>query len=407
VRRSEAVRGIRTQYLLAYGAIGCLGPFLPVYLSRQQGLTDAQIGLVLGIGGLAVLLTPVLMTRFADLGFQTRILLAGAFGGGALALGGLSLTTGFAAAASFYLLYSLAERPVGALQDGLYFRARRQASPDDHVPDFHRVRVWGTFGFIIPSVALYLLVERTGSTDIILVLAIVFGLLAALNTRRLPPAEAQVAALPRTTDEPSRPPTVAPDADRPRITRAALEHLMHGELRTFMIGMFLVGMASSAWFGFYPLYLTEAVGVDERAIGLAFNVGVVLEIGWMYAFGRLLRRFGLRRLMIAGAGAETLRLLLLAASPTILVAVGTQALHGLVVLITSVAPQVFLDQRADERIRSSVQGLYTTIVMGGGRLVGSVLAGQLAGFGFRILFGVASGFSALAMVVFIRLHSTD
>lgn len=404
--RSRAVRGLRTQYLLAYGAIGCLGPFLPVYLSQEQGLTSAEIGAVLGVGGFAVLLTPVLLTRFADLGIQTRLLLAGAFVGGALALAGLSITTGFLTAATFYLLFSLAERPVGALQDGLYFRARRLAAADEYTPDFHRMRVWGTFGFIVPSVTLYVLVDRTGSTAIILALAIAFGVAAAINTRRLPAAEAQIAELSRTTAHPVRTPTIAPDPSRAQITRVALRHLMQGELRTFIGGMFLIGMASAAWYGFYPLYLTEAVGVDERAIGLFFNVGVVLEIGWMYAFGRLLRRFGLRRLMMTGAAAETLRLVLLAASPTVLVAVGTQALHGLVVLITAVAPQVFLNERADERIRSSVQGLYTTIVMGAGRLLGSVLAGQLAGLGFRVLFGVASGFSALAFLVFARLRPT-
>jgi MFS transporter, PPP family, 3-phenylpropionic acid transporter len=401
-----SVSGIRTQYVLAYAGIGCLGPFLPVYLRRQQGLTDAEIGFVLGIGGLAVLLTPVLLTRFADLGVQTRWLLAGAFTAGALALGGLSLTTGLLTAAAYYLLYSLAERPIGALQDGLYFRALHAAPPGHTLPSFSRIRVWGTVGFIVPSVLLYDLVERTGSTSVILLLAIGFGVLAAINTRRLPPAEAQPRRLSAIgEDPPGRTAAVRPPAGP--VTTAALKHLLRGETRTFILGMFLVSMASAMWFGFYPLYLSEAVGVDQRAVGLIFNIGVVLEIGWMLGFNRLVRRLGIRRLMIAGAAAETLRLTLLASSPTLTVAIGTQVLHGLIVLITSVAPQIFLDERAHESFRSSIQGVYTTVVMGGGRLIGSVVAGQIAAAGFRTLFGVGASCSAAAALVFMGLRDVD
>lgn len=399
--------GLRTQYFLMYAGIGCLGPFLPIYLSRQQGLTDAEVGLVLGVGGFAILLTPILMTRFADLGIQTRALLAGAFAGGSLALVGLSMTTGFVAATAFYLLYSLAEKPVGSLQDALFFRAQRLASEGVVTKPFYRVRVWGTVGFIIPSLLLYDLVERTGSTRIILGLAIGFGVLAVLNTRRLPAAESQIPEHHLSDGSPPGRTAAGEQKVRRRVTGAALRQLATGDVRTFVVGMFLVSMASAAWFAFYPLYLTGVVGIDERSVGLIFNVGVVLEIGWMLGFGRILRRRGLRGLMMAGAGAETLRLLLLAAWPSVAIAVGTQVLHGLVVIITSVAPQIFLDERADERYRSSIQGAYAMVVIGGGRMTGSVIAGQLASAGLRVLFAVAAASSVLAIVSFSRLRTAD
>ena len=398
------MRGMRTQYVLAYAALGSLGPFLPVYLSRQEGLTDAQIGVVLGVGGLAVLLTPVLLTRFADLGVQTRNLLAGSFLISVGALLGLSISKGFLLAVALYLLHSLAEKPVNALQDGLFFRARALAGAPQ--TPFHRVRVWGTVGFIVPSLLLYDLVHRTGSTSVVLGLSVAFAGLAAVNTRRLPPAEARIDDLAATGGEPAGPdPGAVPDT-RDRATRAALRALASRDIRTFVIAMFLVNVASAAWFGFYPLYLTNAVGIDERSVGLVFNVGVVLEIGWMLAFGWMIRRIGLRRLMMAGGIAEALRLGLLAIYPSLAVAVGTQALHGLIVVISSVAPQVFLDSRAEERFRSSIQGVYTTTVVGGGRLLGSVLAGQLAAFGFGTLFGVAAGFAIAAVLLFSTMSTT-
>lgn len=388
----SAFRGIHAQFFLSFAALGSLAPLLPLYLTQDQGLTDAQLGLVLSVGGLAVLVTPVVLTRLADLGVRSRLLLSLSFLASAAALTGLWLSTGFLLAIALYLLHSLAFQPVMALQDALFFRTRA-ADPGPRV-SYHRVRVWGTIGFIIPSLILYFFVDRVG-TAVILPVTVAFAVLGALNARRLP-VVGTTASVVSVTETATRPPLVV---------SAAIRELFSSETRMFAIAMFFVNVAAASLFAFYPLYLTDAVGIEQRWVALVFNVGVVLEVGWMLAFGRIVRRITFRRLLVAGAGAETLRLSLLAAFPTIGVAIATQLLHGLVIIMTSVAPQVLLDGRADNRFRASIQGVYMTLVVGGGRITGSLLAGMVAALGFRSLFAL-SALVALAATVMLASVKT-
>ena len=57
---------IRLHYLLVYAALGAYMPYLPVFLGRDLGMHDAQIGWITGIYGLSVILGPPLITYLAD-----------------------------------------------------------------------------------------------------------------------------------------------------------------------------------------------------------------------------------------------------------------------------------------------------------------------------------------------------
>ena len=59
-----------------------------------------------------------------------------------------------------------------------------------------------------------------------------------------------------------------------------------------------------------------------------------------------------------------------AEGPFAAVAIGVQLIHGLTVLVIHVAPPIFLNQRAGDRYRNSMQGLYTMAFAGAGRVIG-------------------------------------
>ena len=82
------------------------------------------------------------------------------------------------------------------------------------------------------------------------------------------------------------------------------------------------------------------------------------------------------------------------------VAVGTQALHGMMVLVLHVAPPVFFNRFAAERYRSSVQGLYAVAIMGTGRIVGNVTAGEVAEVSLRGAFLYATLMAVAAAGLF-------
>jgi len=375
-----AVRSIRAQYFFAFGMMGAVLPFLSVFL-KERDLTRTQIGYVTGVASFGIVLTPVLITLLADAAVAGRVLMAGVFATSGALLVALLGVHGFWPILACYALHALAFAPAAPLQDGIYFAA---AARDRDAPPYHAVRVWGTIGYIVPSVVLYFVLTRAGSVSPALACGAAMCLAGALNAllflprvdeRSLHDAEQKASRLP---------------------TLAAARALREPHVLGFCAAMLLVHMASMGYYQFYPLYLTDARHFEKQWVGLIANLGVVVEIGFMLGFGWLRARLGLRGLMILGVVCIAVRLLLLAFVPSNVVAIGTQVFHGMTVLVLHVAPPIYLNARAGDAYRSSIQGLYAMTVAGAGRIIGSVLAGRVAEYSLTVMFAGCAGLCVIA-----------
>lgn len=382
------MRAIKAQYFLAFAVNGCVLPYLPLFL-RDRGLTDVQIGWVIATTGVAVLATPVVLTLLADLKLETRTLLAWTFGLGVAGLCGMLSSDAFVPILLTHALYAVALFPVMPLQDGLTFetQSRRKAAGLPEVP-YHRIRVWGTFGFILPSLILWAWLTYDDRVSLSLVVGVGFSLLAIGNALLLPRlrtgrAEAPVrAALP---------------------TTEALRVMLRPRVLVFALATWLLGVSIAAYYAFYPLYLKELLGVDAKYVGLISNVGVVIEIAYMLGFGWLRRKLGIRGLMVVGALLIAARFALLAAFPNLFVAIATQAVHGMLVVVVHVAPPLYLDAQAESRYRSSMQGLYAMAITGSSRVVGNAASGYVADISYLHVFGAAAAVAMVAALIFLVL----
>lgn len=395
--------GLRSQYFLSFAVMGAVLPFLPVYLSRR-GLTDTQIGIVMATQGVAVLLTPPLVTLLADLHQPARRLLRALFMLITLALMGLWAAHGFWALLLAHAAYSLAVAPIMPVQDGLTFHlhegaggAGAGAGPSGSVSRtrYHRVRVWGTVGYILPSVVLWFVLGGGADLGWALGVAAVLAVLAALNAGRLP---GRSGALTREESTPLQP--GSPRANGATLpTVEALRTLFRPGPRAFCLAMWLLHLTAGGYYAFYPRYLIDRVGFSDEYLGLISSVGVTLEIAYVLAFGLLLRRFGLRTLMAVGAMSIAVRFALLAAFPNPFVAIATQAGHGALVLVIHIAPPVYLNSLAHGRTRHSIHGVFAMTIYGTARIVGTLLAGPLAEWSLTGLFWVAAAVAGLATVL--------
>jgi PPP family 3-phenylpropionic acid transporter len=391
---THAMRVMRAQYFLTYAVMGCVLPYLPVLL-RARGMQQTQVGYLFAISGVAVLLAPVLVTLLADTRADARSLMAGALAVAGASLVGLALSRDLVPLLSWYALHALAMTPLMPLQDGLLFavqeRGRRELGAEP-LP-FHRVRVWGTIGFVVPSVALFWLLRAGARVDVTLICGAACAALAALWARLLVPGAGPRAPL---------------DPDGNRLpTLEALRVLARPDALVFCAATFLLGVATASYYAFYPIYLTEVVGIDAQWVGLIANVGVVIEILFMLAFGKMLRIMGLKWLIVAGIAATAARFALLAAAPNVTSAIATQAFHGMMVLMVAVVPPLLLERWAAPRFRHSMQGLYAMLVWGVARTAGSLLAGPVAQRSVTVLFWVAAAIcaaSAVLVVIAFREH---
>jgi PPP family 3-phenylpropionic acid transporter len=378
---AASMRAIKRQYLLIFAATGAILPYLPLFL--EQRLADrAQVGDVLAMTGLGFVVAPALVAFLADAHVSGRTLLVVLSGAAAAAAAVLASAQSFWTIIVAYALFSLMFWPQSSLLDGFLFSVRQQrlaaGLPDE---PFYRVRVWGTLGFILPAAGLYALMVRGAAADVAILAAGGIGVLALINAWSLP----RVAA--------GRPRAGAGAGRRARgrmPTLAAAQQIFRGPALVLCASMFMAHLALAVYYGFYPIYLTGEIGFAGEWVGLIVILGVVVELGVMMAVGALVRTLGMKGALLLGLGATAVRFAILALLPTPFWAVATQVLHGLTVVALHVLPAMYLDSLAEDAYRTSIQGLYTMVVIGLTRLVGSQLAGRLAEVSLLWVFGAAA-----------------
>lgn len=374
---------LKMHYFAVYGVMGCVAPYLSVYLRDVKILTPAQIGLIYATGQAGVLFMPALMTHLADRHRLVAPLLAGLFAVNAAAVGLLSHAAGFAACLAAVFFVQLANQPQIALGDGLFFSFQRD--PRMPATKYSAVRVWGTLGFIFASVVVAGFF-RWGGLELMPAVAMGAAVLGLLNALRLP---ARLPPLAATT------PGRLPSLEAARV-------LMQPRLAVLCLGLGCLVATNAAYYAFYPLYLTDLAGIPARWVGIVAAGGVTIEVGWMLAFESLRARFGLPGMIMLGGSSAVTRLALLAFLPVAGVAVGVQVIHGVTVIGLLITPAMYLNSQAPDHCRNSVQGLYVMLVVGVFAIVGNTLAGIVAEIGLLTLYRAALGVGALglALVVF-------
>ena len=250
-------------------------------------------------------------------------------------------------------------------------------------PSYPLVRVWGTVGFIVPSLILFVPLSRGAPASAILPCAVFFCLLSLANSFTLP-----------RIDRPSTRSDRLP-------TREALKAIFSPEARWLSIGLFFGFLAAAAYYAFIGNYLDEVVKIPKRFIGLIINLGVALEIGFTVAMPWLQQRIRLKGVLVAGLACMAGRLILLTFFPTPAIAVAVQVFHGLEVLALYIGPVMFLDRLARDEFRNSIQGVFTMVIGGVSRVIGGLLAGAVV-MNFDLKGGLIYG-AAMATISFLIL----
>lgn len=378
------MNALRRQYFLSFAVIGSVMPLMTVFLKEQGGFSFLQIGLAMSLMSVPMLCSPALITLLADRNLDSRRILAVAFTCSAAVLSLMYFSTHIAWTLTLFVFHGLAFVAMLPLQDGYFFslseNLRVQGSKG---PSYPLVRVWGTVGFIVPSLILFVPLSRGAPASAILPCAVFFCLLSLANSFTLP-----------RIDRPSTRSDRLP-------TREALKAIFSPEARWLSIGLFFGFLAAAAYYAFIGNYLDEVVKIPKRFIGLIINLGVALEIGFTVAMPWLQQRIRLKGVLVAGLACMAGRLILLTFFPTPAIAVAVQVFHGLEVLALYIGPVMFLDRLARDEFRNSIQGVFTMVIGGVSRVIGGLLAGAVV-MNFDLKGGLIYG-AAMATISFLIL----
>lgn len=345
---------MRAFYFLSFGALGSLFPYLPLVLA-SRGLDAAQISWVMVLLPASSIFIPPLWGTLADRRRARIALLGAASVGCALCVLLLLPASGLAGSLLAMAAFSFFRAPLTALAD-----AATTSALGDRRAAFGRVRVWGSVGFAAFVLVMGLLEGPRHPTLLLSTCALVYlGSALCLVTIKTPHA--------------------SPRRER-GVVRETLRVVARLPLPLFLLGIVLYYCGHSTYDLFFALH-ARALGHGDRFIGAAWTVGVGIEIGVMLLAPSLLGRTRGGLLLTGCAAVAALRWLLLS-SLSGWGLIPAQALHGITFGLWYLSLVQYIQDRAPERLRTSLQSVAVSCMgLGqiGGYLAGGIVFHRLGG----------------------------
>jgi nucleoside transporter len=339
-----------------YFAYGSWLVTMGTLMGQTLKFSGTEIGWVYAAPAIAAIISPFFVGMIADRFFATQRVLAVLSIAGAVLLWWTSNQTTFSTFFGGMLLYTLCYMPTLALANSLSFH---------HIPDpakdFPRIRVLGTIGFIAVGQIIGRMHMDASDTPLKIgaVALFLLGFFALSLPHTPPPAAGK------------------PFSARDALGLDALALMKDRSFAIFVLGSLLLCIPLQFYYAFTNLYLNEA-GMAEAAAKM--TMGQMSEIVFMVLMPWFLVRFGVKRMLLIGMATWTLRYLLFAygnAQSAVWMLYLGIIVHGICYDFFFVTGQIYVDQRADIRIRSAAQGFIALVTLGVGQLIGSWLSGVI------------------------------
>ncbi|QBJ33577.1 nucleoside permease [Hafnia alvei] len=339
--------------------------FVPLwqYLNKL-GFSPSEIAWSYSSTAIAATLSPVLVGVIADRYFAAQKVLGWLhLVGGALMLL-LAWQTQFSTFFPLLVVYALTYMPTVALTNSIAF-----ANIRDTEKDFPRIRVLGTLGWIASGLVVGFMLppllgmDNVSDTNMPLIVTALASVLLGLYSFMLP----------------NTPPKVGQRTDiKDLLGLNALGLLRDRSFAIFALCSFLFCMPLAFYYQFANGYLTQ-VGL-ENATGW-MTLGQVSEIFAMLALPFLLKRYGIKKVLLLGFVTAGIRYVLFIYGGTADVLMYSMLfigilLHGVSYDFYFVTGYIYVDKKAPAHMRTAAQGLITLICQGFGSFIGNWLGGR-------------------------------
>jgi PPP family 3-phenylpropionic acid transporter len=247
------------------------------------------------------------------------------------------------------------------------------------------VRLWGSVGFIMATVAGGYVFGIIATTNLIWMIAVCQCAIVAFAFALVP--------IPRDEGTAQR-----PAAGHSHLRRPAF-------LAIAAAGSFIQG-SHAVYYGFATLDWT-ARGFDGVTIGVLWGLGVIGEIILFALASRMPAAIGPVTLILIGAAGAIVRWTITAFDPPATVMVLVQLLHGASFGTTHLGVMMFLNQNATEGARASAQGDVATansLMMASASALAGVLYGMSGSAAYMAMaaMGAVGGMLALLAAYFRR-----
>jgi nucleoside transporter len=297
------------------------------------------------------------------------------------------------------LSYTIFYMPTIALTNAIAFRQTTQAGKD-----FPRIRVMGTIGWIAAGLLVGFLDIESGPLPMRIAAGV--SLLMGVFCFFLPHTPPQSVGRSVSVKE--------------ILGLDALQLMKDRSFAVLILGSLLLTLPFAMYHPFTNMYLNE-IGVSNAAGKM--TLGQMAEVVFMLIMPFFFVRLGLKKMLLTGMFAWVARYLLFAfgnsAELVAFLYIGI-LLHGISYDFFYVTGQIYVDKKAPEDLRASVQGLMTFATYGVGWLIGAWLGGgilqayqttnaaeQVTGHTWPTIMMIPAGIAAVVMVCFMVLFKDE
>jgi len=333
------------QYFALFAMLSMVFNYVQLFLTAR-GFSDAQVGYLQGVMALAGVCGPILIGHLADRFGRRQALLICLVLFVAMLIP-LNTISVFAIAATFMAGMGFFSNAAIPLTD-----TAASAELPDPARNYGRVRIWGSIGFVVTLLVIrsFSLVDEGSSTSILTAILVGAGLCFGSSM-------------------------FLPDGRRARDRAEAAGPKGHFD-RVFWLFVLVVAfhqLAMSSYYYFFLKFLRAEVKMEQAA--WVSSIGAIAEIPMLFCGGLLVRRLGIRKMLMLSMVGVSLRLAIYAAAPTLVAILPAQLLHGATFGLLHAASIEFLRRKIPAGRRGLAMAIYMSLGLGLPRFLGSSLGG--------------------------------
>jgi PPP family 3-phenylpropionic acid transporter len=352
-----------------YAFMGTLTTYAPLYFAFH-GVSAAEAGILMSLVQVMRIVGPTLWGWVADHTSRRVLVLRMTALGALLAFSGIAFGNGFL---HFFVamvclnLFTSAQAPLA--------EALMLAEMRGDTSRYGRVRLWGSLGFVAAVMAAGFLLDRVGVTALPWLAGAVL-LLVLAQTLRI---------------------REAPRADGAHAAPPLLEVMRKPAVIAFFAQAALMVAAHTSLYAFYSLYL-ERAGYGKAVTGAMWSLGVLAEVVFFYFQAGVMRRAGVRAMMMASFGVAVLRFAAIGfGAGWLAVLVLAQLLHAFTFAAHHCASITAMQRWFGGALQARGQALFMSIAYGiGGTCGGLFMSWCWETLGPQSVYWAAAGLSLLA-----------
>ena len=373
---------IRSSYFLCLFALGSAFPFLPVFLKERLGLGNLALGLVLMVRPAMAILGQPFWSWMADstrkrshlasfLALMSSVLFPLILMGHRLPAVMLLL-----ALSAFFVM------PLNSMSDTITFDYLGE-SRRNHFGSF---RIFASLGYFTAVMLAGPVYDLLGLRWLFMLFAL--GMLgSAWVIRKVPSRQSSR----RQTGYGWGP---------------LLAFLKKRNVLFFLLAILVSETANQMAYIFLSIY-AKSLGANNMQTGWIWASATGMEMLTMIAMPRIIHRMGLRRILILGTFFVLFRWAPFAFVNQWWLILPFQCFHMITLTFIYVGAAIFMDAEASPAIRFSAQAFFSTFILNGSSLVGSILGGEISDrFGFHTLFLVCGFLGVIASIIMFAFVHT-